>query len=83
MKVTCYMCRTRRAKALTADRDGSIYVNAQNIVMFCSLKCAANYGLLWGTPAILQSEHFCPALEEWIDGLRSECGECQLPKERE
>lgn len=74
---TCYMCRKRRAIKLTASRDGQVYVNARDVVMFCSLRCAANHGLLWGVPEIDNTDHFCYATGQWEQGAGYECLECQ------
>lgn len=71
----CYMCH-RKPKKLTASRDGEVYVNAENVVMFCSVRCAANYGLLWGVPAIEQDSHFCEVSGEWEVLPKEECNEC-------
>lgn len=76
MKPTCRMCK-RKPKPLTAERDGSVYVNAEQVVMFCSVKCAANYALLWGVPAILDTEHFCQKTGEWEPIAGYECHRCK------
>ncbi len=76
-KPTCYMCEIRPAKPLTAKRDGSFYTNAQDVVTFCSYRCAANYALLWGVHAIEDHAHFCPSQEKWIQCAREfECPHC-------
>lgn len=72
----CFMCEKRRAKPLTARRDGDYYVNAQDIVLFCSMKCAANYALLWGAPEIMGCHHFCSTTRKWEMCEESECFEC-------
>jgi hypothetical protein len=72
----CFMCVKRRPRKLTASRDGTYYTNAKDVVMFCSLRCAANYGLLWGTPEIENNFHFCPVTEEWETIGRNECHKC-------
>lgn len=71
----CYMCH-RKPKPLTAERDGSIYVNAENVVMFCSLKCAANFALLWGVHSILDGNHFCQVTGEWEVIDQMNCRHC-------
>lgn len=81
IKKLCFMCRERPVKKLTARRDNYYYVNAQDIEMFCSLKCAANYGLLWGAPAIDQGYHFCPKTNKWEFGIEDECNQCLKNKE--
>ena len=77
IKKLCFMCEKRPVKKLTATRDGDYYVNAQDIEMFCSFKCAANYGLLWGAPAIEQSQHFCPKTNKWEMCAEYECDQCK------
>jgi hypothetical protein len=77
VKLPCFMCEKRPARKLTAERDGSEYVNARDVVMFCSVRCAANYGLLWGTPEILENHHYCPTAKEWRPCPADECHECR------
>lgn len=75
-RMKCFMCE-RRAKSLTAQRDGKVYRNAKNIVLFCSIRCAANYALLWGKPAIDQHAHFCSKDNQWnIVCSAFECLDC-------
>lgn len=73
---TCRMCH-RRPKPLTAERDGSVYVNAQRLVMFCSVRCAANYGLLWGVPEIEQYSHWCQKTCKWEPIEKENCHRCR------
>lgn len=78
---TCFMCRERPAKKLTGKtRDGRIYKNATNVVVFCSLRCAANYALLYSD---MNSWHFCPASNQWIACFDYECDECKQIIEKE
>jgi hypothetical protein len=72
----CFMC-SRKAKALTAGRDGSTYCNAQNVVLFCSVRCAANYGLLWGFPEVVDHWHFCAQTNEWECVEADACLKCR------
>jgi hypothetical protein len=76
-KPLCYQCQERRAVPLTATRDGYVYENAQNVVMFCSFRCAANYGLLWGAPAIVENEHFCKESDRWEMRPAFQCSHCR------
>jgi hypothetical protein len=69
------MCK-RKAKPLTAKRDRQVYINAEDVVMFCSIRCAANYGLLWGVLSIEQAEHFCQVTKEWEVIGQSNCRHC-------
>lgn len=71
----CYMCH-RRPRPLTAHRDGEFYVNAENVVLFCSVRCAANYGLLWGGPAVSCNEHYCPSADAWKPTPVDTCPDC-------
>lgn len=49
----CLSCEKRRPRLIAAERvdpkDGKIYelVNAAKFPVFCSLRCAANWALLW------------------------------------
>lgn len=70
MRPTCYMCRKRPARALTGTRDGMIYVNAVGIVMFCSLKCAANHALIWAPE---EQVHWCPISNDWVHCAPEDC----------
>ena len=74
-RTPCYMCH-RPSRPLTASRDGSIYVNAENVVLFCSVRCAANYGLLWGAPAVFADEHYCTESGGWKQCSKSDCNYC-------
>ena len=52
IKRLCILCKERLAVPLTAERKGidgidRVYVNAQNVRVFCTVRCAANYGLLF------------------------------------
>lgn len=67
------MCKTRRARKLTAGRDGQVYVNAQDVVVFCSVRWAANYGLLWGSEEIENNWHWCPIEGDWVACQSHEC----------
>jgi hypothetical protein len=52
-KLPCLMCEDRPGRILKAvTRRGAYglrqtYVNATKLPVFCSMKCAANYALLW------------------------------------
>lgn len=47
-KPLCLMCRESPVKKLTGEsKDKQIYVNAEKVEIFCSKRCAANYGLLF------------------------------------
>lgn len=76
MKPTCFMCKNKRPKKLTAKEGDRVYINAENVIMFCSMRCAANYGLLWGVPEIESNYHFCPVTNEWEMVGKRECNQC-------
>lgn len=76
MKLPCYMCEKRPARRLTARRDGQVYVNAEGVLLFCSLRCAANYALLWGAAQVHEAFHFCKASKSWECVAQDECDEC-------
>ncbi len=75
--MTCFMCREKRAKALSAVVRGKVYVNARNVVMFCSVRCAANYGLLWGVPEVFNAFHWCQKVQEWVGHDSFDCDHCR------
>lgn len=48
--IPCLQCGTfpgRRLAAKCRDHPGMVYSNATKLPIFCSVRCAANYGLLW------------------------------------
>jgi hypothetical protein len=73
--MTCYMCH-RAPRPMTAHRDGDVYSNAVDVVLFCSIRCAANYGLLWGVPAVFDNEHYCEVDGQWLPIPASDCSHC-------
>ena len=80
MKKTCLMCKDKPARKLSGwmrDKDGRTidYVNAQDVVTFCSVRCAANYALLFNDE-ISDSIHFCPVKGDWVHCGDSECRDC-------
>lgn len=48
----CVMCKQRPGKVINGerrDRDGKLweYENSTKVPLFCSVRCAANWALLW------------------------------------
>lgn len=41
------MCKEKPGKVLPATKLDSYYPNATKLPVFCTLRCAANYTLLW------------------------------------
>jgi len=62
---TCFMCKRKPSKPLTACLGDEVYIHAEGVNLFCSLRCAANYALLWGAESIVLSHHFCMATGDW------------------
>ncbi len=83
MKVPCFMCERRSARPLTAKEVGGIYVNLERVILFCSVRCAANYALTRSAPQILESHHFCPWAGKWQPDLIDDCHVCQGHAEKE
>jgi hypothetical protein len=73
----CFMCKEKRAKPLSASKGGRVYINAQNVILFCSVRCAANYGLLWGAPEVENNWHFCPVSQKWEAVEMTDCLDCK------
>lgn len=69
----CFMCRTRPARPLAAARGRVIYLDGQNVVLFCSVRCAANYALVYSRLHIEDGYHFCAATQEWEPIAQHEC----------
>jgi hypothetical protein len=72
-KMKCLMCEENPAKPLTAKRGENIYINAVDVILFCSIRCAANYGLLWFD---IEGQHWCEKLNKWMSCEKSRCSEC-------
>jgi hypothetical protein len=76
MKIKCFMCE-RPAKRLTAHQNGNVYVNGQDVVLYCSVRCAANYGLLYGAAEVNEGDwHFCPFANKWEACSPDDCEHC-------
>jgi hypothetical protein len=46
----CFQCGTKPGRRLVAtcrDDRRMVYANATKLPIFCSMRCAANYALLW------------------------------------
>lgn len=70
----CYMCKKAKAKPLTAKEGDRIYVNAQNVKLFCSVRCAANYALLWFD---YSCNHWCQYSNQWEMCEEYVCKKCR------
>lgn len=52
----CKICRQKPAKSIRTKLPGNQeYVNASLDPIFCSLRCAANWALLWYVPVMEDS----------------------------
>ena len=78
MKPTCVMCKKKPVKKLTATLGNSVYINGRDILIFCSMRCAANYGLVWGAAEVESCQHFCSVTGEWVHCDKSECDKCVM-----
>lgn len=75
-RMTCYLCRRRPARRLTA-RDGTeVYTYAQNVKMFCSQRCAANWALIYARD-YTEGLHWCPKQAKWAYCYAAECEFCR------
>lgn len=72
-RIPCFMCGHRAARSLTAERDGRVYSNGENVVAFCSLRCAANQALVWANMDMDGSWHWCDSANEWSPCEQASC----------
>ncbi len=78
MKRLCYVCQAKPARRLKPAKP---YVNAAKEPTFCSVRCAADYGLLIAGSSPSDGLNWCeshgwwPASEEMDGG----CPECSKP----
>lgn len=76
MKKRCYVCGNRRPRTLKT-RIG--YANAARRPIFCSVRCAADWGLLMAETAGEDDIQWCPK-HGWYTGEMTYdgCPECPL-----
>jgi hypothetical protein len=74
---TCFLCRCKPARVLSAKRGKNFYVHGRDKLAFCSVRCAANWGLLHA----LEDWHWCLRNDHWVACPEDECEDCQLATE--
>ena len=62
----CYVCNEKKARKLK-----SVYVNAAEEPIFCSLRCAADWALLWVKD--LDAPIWCEEHRRWGNAGNSAC----------
>lgn len=75
VKTPCLMCRKIPAKKLSAYKGRNRYVNGQNVTMYCSVRCAANWALIWHVDHT-EDMHVCPATGKWEHCSEEDCIDC-------
>jgi hypothetical protein len=77
----CFMCCRPVRKRLALRTRGGLLAEILEKVPFCSIRCAANYGLIYGPYRIAKDWTWCPVGRYWHEKQAECCLFCTKGKE--
>lgn len=70
---TCYLCGKKPAKDLGSK---SRYAHAIKEPVFCTMNCAASWGLISVEEMALTNVHWCDTKGKWEHLAEEQCSDC-------